>query len=186
MLPFTQFLTKSNLGGNLDGKHHLRIQIWSFSIGMCVQQVWTKACHTYAIKWPSIFCCLAPQYEHIIFDVSQHLYFSFAFLHLACPLEGEQVLDHLIGSPQRGKKYHLGVSKNRGGPPKWMVKIMENPIKMDDLGDTILFGNTHLNLNVSDFHREALHCFCYSQLTGSMGPNRYMYLHLDGCFFGVN
>ena len=29
--------------------------------------------------------------------------------------------------------YHLGVSKNRG-IPKWMVKIMENPIKMDDLG----------------------------------------------------
>ena len=27
------------------------------------------------------------------------------------------------------------VSKNRGSfPPKWMVKIMENPIKMDDLG----------------------------------------------------
>ena len=33
--------------------------------------------------------------------------------------------------------FHLkmGVSKNRGGkPPKWMVKIRENPIKMDDLG----------------------------------------------------
>ena len=30
---------------------------------------------------------------------------------------------------------HMGVSKNRGVyPPKWMVKIMENPIKMDDLG----------------------------------------------------
>ena len=28
----------------------------------------------------------------------------------------------------------MGVSKNRGGPPKWMVNIMENPIKMDDLG----------------------------------------------------
>ena len=28
----------------------------------------------------------------------------------------------------------MGASKNRGGPPKWMVKIMENPIKMDDLG----------------------------------------------------
>ena len=28
----------------------------------------------------------------------------------------------------------MSVSKNRGGPPKWMVKIMENPIKMDDLG----------------------------------------------------
>jgi len=26
------------------------------------------------------------------------------------------------------------VSKNRGKPPKWMVKIMEIPIKMDDLG----------------------------------------------------
>ena len=25
-------------------------------------------------------------------------------------------------------------TENRGGPPKWMVKIMENPIKMDDLG----------------------------------------------------
>ena len=27
----------------------------------------------------------------------------------------------------------MGVSKN-SGTPKWMVKIMENPIKMDDLG----------------------------------------------------
>ena len=26
-----------------------------------------------------------------------------------------------------------------------MVKIMENPIKMDDLGGTIIFGNTHMN-----------------------------------------
>ncbi len=28
---------------------------------------------------------------------------------------------------------YMGVSKNRG-TPKWMVKIRENPIKMDDLG----------------------------------------------------
>ena len=28
---------------------------------------------------------------------------------------------------------NMGVSKNRG-TPKWMVKIMENPIKMHDLG----------------------------------------------------
>ena len=29
----------------------------------------------------------------------------------------------------------LDVSKNRGiSPPKWMVKIMENPIGLDDLG----------------------------------------------------
>ena len=27
----------------------------------------------------------------------------------------------------------MGVSKNRG-TPKWMVKLIENPIKMDDLG----------------------------------------------------
>ena len=38
---------------------------------------------------------------------------------------------------------HLGVSNNRG-TPKWMVKIMENPIKMDDLGGKpTIFGNTH-------------------------------------------
>ena len=28
---------------------------------------------------------------------------------------------------------YMGVSKNTG-TPKWMVKIMENPINMDDLG----------------------------------------------------
>ena len=35
------------------------------------------------------------------------------------------------------KWLYMGVSKN-GGTPKWMVKIMENPTKMDDLG-----GKTH-------------------------------------------
>ena len=31
--------------------------------------------------------------------------------------------------------------------PKWMVKIMENPIKMDDLGGKPpIFGNTHMFL----------------------------------------
>ena len=35
----------------------------------------------------------------------------------------------------------MDVSKNRG-TPKWMVKIMENPIKMDDLrGKPTIFGN---------------------------------------------
>ena len=38
--------------------------------------------------------------------------------------------------------------KNRGIlPPKWMVKIMETPIKMDDLGGTTILGNTHLYIN---------------------------------------
>ena len=39
----------------------------------------------------------------------------------------------------------MDVSKNRGGPPKWMVKIMETPIRMDDLGGKpTIFGNTHM------------------------------------------
>ena len=38
----------------------------------------------------------------------------------------------------------IGVSKNRG-TPKWMVKIMENPIKMDDLeGKPTIFGNIQM------------------------------------------
>ena len=31
-----------------------------------------------------------------------------------------------------------------GVPPKWMVKIMDNLIKMDDLGVPLFFGNTHV------------------------------------------
>ena len=40
----------------------------------------------------------------------------------------------------------MGVSKNRGIlPPKWMVKIMENPIKIDDLGKkTYFWVDTHM------------------------------------------
>ena len=41
---------------------------------------------------------------------------------------------------------YMGVSNNRG-TPKWMVKIMENPIKMDDLGGKpTIFANTHISL----------------------------------------
>ena len=35
----------------------------------------------------------------------------------------------------------MGVSKKNRGTPKWMVKIMENPMKMDDLG-VPLFSET--------------------------------------------
>ena len=38
---------------------------------------------------------------------------------------------------------YMGVStKIEVFPPKWMVKIMENPIKMDDLGENPLFLET--------------------------------------------
>ena len=38
----------------------------------------------------------------------------------------------------------MGVAKNRG-TPKWMVYVMEDPIKMDDLGViSLIFGNTHI------------------------------------------
>ena len=40
------------------------------------------------------------------------------------------------------KTHNLGVSKN-SGIPKWMVKIMENPIKMDDLGGKIHYFRKH-------------------------------------------
>ena len=48
---------------------------------------------------------------------------------------------HLIHNSQ-----NMDVSKN-SGTPKWMVKIMENPIKMDDLGGNFspyFWFNTHI------------------------------------------
>ena len=42
-------------------------------------------------------------------------------------------------------KVYLGVEpKIEDFPPKWMVKIIENPMKLDDLGGKpTIFGNTH-------------------------------------------
>ena len=41
---------------------------------------------------------------------------------------------------------YMGVSKNRG-TPKWMVKIMENPLKMDDLGGKTHYFRKHPYIN---------------------------------------
>ena len=42
-----------------------------------------------------------------------------------------------------------GFLQETGYPNIWMVKIMENPIKMDDLGViTTIYGNTHMNGSV--------------------------------------
>ena len=74
----------------------------------------------------------------------------------------------------------MGVSKNRG-TPKWMV-YMENPIKMDDLGVPLFFGNTHI---ISVLH------ICYKLDCISMDISRsisYIYiisLHIHP-WFGVS
>ena len=39
---------------------------------------------------------------------------------------------------EKNVRVYMDASKNRDAP-KWMVKIMENPIKMDDLGVFPLF-----------------------------------------------
>ena len=46
--------------------------------------------------------------------------------------------------------------------PKWMVKIMENPIKMGWFGGTTIFGNTHINISPKytlDVSLSLSHCF---------------------------
>ena len=44
------------------------------------------------------------------------------------------------------EKCYMGVSKN-SGTPKWMVKIRENPIRIDDLGGKPLFWETPISSN---------------------------------------
>jgi len=42
--------------------------------------------------------------------------------------------------------FWVEIQKIGVGTPKWMVKIMENPIKGDDLGRTpTIFGNIHIS-----------------------------------------
>ena len=50
----------------------------------------------------------------------------------------------------------MGASKNRG-TPKWMVKIMENPIKMDDLGGKpTIFGNIQISLESNSWNLQQI------------------------------
>ncbi len=46
----------------------------------------------------------------------------------------------------------IGVSKNRGTLNGWFIMV-PNPIKMDDLGGTIIFGHTHI------WKWHSKHCF---------------------------
>jgi len=45
----------------------------------------------------------------------------------------------------------MGVEPKNRGTPKWMVKIMEHPIKMDDLGGIFppFFGKKHPKLELN-------------------------------------
>ena len=54
-----------------------------------------------------------------------------------------------------------------GKPPKWMGKIMENPIEMDDLGCfPPIFGNTHIQLfNFSS----CIVCFYHMSFSSDLG-----------------
>ena len=60
---------------------------------------------------------------------------------------------------------YISFPKIGGKPPKWMVKIMENPIKMDDLGGTMIFGNTHISF--------PLFAYLFTQL---MRPNFHLHM----------
>ena len=80
--------------------------------------------------------------------------------------------------------YFLGVSKNRG-IPKWMVKIMENPMNMDDLGGkpTILGNIQFLKLQYksNEMGLQTASCFfgpkkCDWQSFPQMYIRNYIYI----------
>ena len=67
---------------------------------------------------------------------------------------------------------YMGVSKNRG-TPKWMVKIRENPIKMDDLGGKpTIFGNTHIYIYTWAARSMQNFCIC---LKNQVFQNKYVF-----------
>ena len=70
--------------------------------------------------------------------------------------------------------HYMDVSKNRD-TPKWMVKIMENPIKMDDLGDPPLFLETSIYKNTVDMFNpkgQSESCATGRETTASTGMMR--------------
>ena len=63
-------------------------------------------------------------------------------------------------------KIHMGVPKNRG-TQKWMVKIMENPVKMDDLGVPLFSETPHIFAQISNL--DSLHG-CHMKISGETSP----------------
>jgi len=67
---------------------------------------------------------------------------------LACPI--------VSATWKMSESFHLSIwvfPKIGGKPPKWMVKIMENPIKMDDLGVPLF-----LETSISVIHPKTATC----------------------------
>ena len=65
----------------------------------------------------------------------------------------------------------MAVSKNRG-IPKWMVKIRENPIKMDDLGVPLFLETPIYSLNqITRVLINAQRCFWCRQKVGQNFPS---------------
>ena len=64
-----------------------------------------------------------------------------------CP-QGLHVLSAFAGLGPHAKGYttHGGVLQ-WGCPSSWMVYVMENPMKMDDLGVPPVLGNLHIDLS---------------------------------------
>ena len=48
-------------------------------------------------------------------------------------IKGYSLWAYIANPVKQYNDHHMAVSKNRG-TPKWMVKIMEHPIRIDDLG----------------------------------------------------
>ncbi len=127
---------KSTLGGGFNPFEKILVKLDHFPNfrGEIIKNVWVAASNL-----PIHLLCLISSLlkKHHQIGTSMASIFSWHFSTmvptpsaLAAKLISLKSLRNL-----RDKSCFMGVSKNRGiFPPKWVVKIMENPMKMDDLG----------------------------------------------------
>ena len=67
----------------------------------------------------------------------------------------------------RGSNFQVyGWKSKNWDTPKWMVKIMENPIKIGDLGGKpIILGNPHISVGIVTVHYIRQHPSLYPEYT---------------------
>ena len=86
---------------------------------------------------------------------------------------------HTQGSAKVNSKRTIRMFPKIGDfPPKWMVKIMENPIKMGWFGGTIIFGNIHVHVQIMIYIDEIL-TYIHTDMS-------YIYIHTLAFLFGGN